>query len=281
MYCRIKPHTPPFQQAPANLIRSPALRLSPRRGALRKQGSAEPNRHPSLTVWTTRVSNTDRRPYFRSSASSVGGELPWPLVARGPSSNFTSQARGPLTSRRCKHPWGGSRVYPALKPTAPGRPSYALRPVTTSNAPPAMSYRNCWHIFGPGLSGAHAWSGTPAGSRHVRENACSGLSPLTKIPHCCLWRDPLRSQVAGRPQSPARDRRLSLTPNPTWGHRGPAAAWWHGATRRLTAEPGQPPRLTHPYATPPEDGRGGSDWHVSGVSRAFAPNYSHIHWWQG
>lgn len=148
-------------------------------------------------------------------------------------------------------PVGGSRVYPALKPTAPGRLSYALRPVTTSNAPSAMSYRNCWHIFGPRLSGAHAWSGPPAGGCPVRENACSGLSPLTKIPHCCLWRDPLRSQVAGRPQSPARDRWLSLTPNPTRRHRGPAAAWRRWAARRSTAGPGQPPRLTHPYATPP------------------------------
>lgn len=163
VYCRIKPHTPPFQQAPANLIRSPALRLFPRRGALRKRGSTQPNRHPSLTVWTTRVSNTDRCPYFRSSASSGGGELPWPLVARGPSPNFTSEARGPLTSRRCKHPWGGQSGYPTVRPTPPGRPSYALRPVTTSNAPSAMSYRNCWHIFGPRLSGPHAGSGAPAG----------------------------------------------------------------------------------------------------------------------
>jgi len=42
VYCRIKPHAPPFQQAPANLFRSPALRLFPRRGALRKQGSKLP-----------------------------------------------------------------------------------------------------------------------------------------------------------------------------------------------------------------------------------------------
>jgi hypothetical protein len=42
VYCRIKPHAPPFQQAPANLFRSPALRLFPRRGALRMQGSTLP-----------------------------------------------------------------------------------------------------------------------------------------------------------------------------------------------------------------------------------------------
>lgn len=184
----------------------------------------DPNQHPSLTVWTTRVSNTDRYPYFRSSASSVDGRLPWPSVARRPSSNFTSQACGPPTSRRCKHPWGRPSVYPALGPPPPGRLSYALRPVTTSNASSAMSYRNCWHIFGPRLSGPHAWSGAPAGFSLVRENACSSLRSLTKIPHCCLWRDPLRSQVAGRPQSPARDRRLSLTPNPTQRHPGPAIA---------------------------------------------------------
>jgi len=37
-------------------------------------------RHPSLTVWTTRVSNTDRYPYFRGSASNPGRKLPWLLV---------------------------------------------------------------------------------------------------------------------------------------------------------------------------------------------------------
>lgn len=41
-YFRIKPHAPPFQQAPANLFRSPALRLLPRRGALRKRGGGPP-----------------------------------------------------------------------------------------------------------------------------------------------------------------------------------------------------------------------------------------------
>jgi len=30
VYYRIKPHTPPFKQAPANLFRFPALRLFPR-----------------------------------------------------------------------------------------------------------------------------------------------------------------------------------------------------------------------------------------------------------
>ena len=119
--------------------------------------------------------------------------------------------------------WGWC-VRPALWPPLSGLLSYALRPVTTSNASSAMYYRNCWHIFGPRLSGPHAWSGTPAGNCLVRENACSSLRSLTKIPHCCLWRDPLRSQVAGRPQSPARDRWLQCTPNPTQGHPSPAAA---------------------------------------------------------
>jgi len=35
----------------------------------------------------------------------------------------------------------------------PGLPSHALRPVTTGNAPSAMSYRNCWHIVSPRLWG--------------------------------------------------------------------------------------------------------------------------------
>lgn len=42
VYCRIKPHTPPFQQAPAKLIKSPALRLFPRRGAPRLRGGGPP-----------------------------------------------------------------------------------------------------------------------------------------------------------------------------------------------------------------------------------------------
>jgi len=46
VYCRIKPHAPPLIQAPANLFRSPALRLFPRRDVLRK---LKPGRSPSLT----------------------------------------------------------------------------------------------------------------------------------------------------------------------------------------------------------------------------------------
>jgi len=52
----------------------------------------------------------------------------------------------------------GSGVRPSRAPSAlwPGPPaphSHALRPVTTGNAFSAMSYRNCWHIFGPRLGG--------------------------------------------------------------------------------------------------------------------------------
>lgn len=215
------------------------------------------------------MSNTDRCPYFRSSASSAGGKLPWPSVARGPSLNFTSQARGPLTSRRCKHPGGGLRVYPALKPTASGLLSYALRPVTTSNAPSAMSYRNCWHIFGPRLSGPHAWSGAPVGGCLVRENACSSLRSLTKIPHCCLWRGPLRPQVAGRPQSPARDRWLNLTPNPTWGHPYPAAAWWPQPPAVRRRGPANPHAL-RTLAPPPPGPAGRGQTGMCQASRAHS-----------
>ena len=110
-------------------------------------------RHPSLTVWTTRVSNTDRTPYVRGSAPSRGGGPPWPLGARTPSSDFTPQACKPPTSPGCRQRGGLSRAPSALWPGSPAPRSHALRPVTTGNAFSAMSYRNCWHIFGPRLGG--------------------------------------------------------------------------------------------------------------------------------
>jgi len=119
--------------------------------------------------------------------------------------------------------------YPTLSFRSHMPLSRALRPVTTGNALPAMSYRNCWHIFSPGLSKQrnilqllsltcvyHVW----------RVNACSDFRPVTKIPHCCLWRGSFKPQVAGRPQSPARDRWLGYpTPNPVRAHPPAAEAF--------------------------------------------------------
>jgi len=208
---------------------------------------AEVRRHPSLTVWTTRVSNTDRTPYSRGSASIVGGRLPWPLVVRTPSPNFTSQACTPPTPPRCQQRADGGRALPTLSPRRPSQPSRALRPVTTGNALPAMSYRNCWHIFSPGLSGQRRILRPPRlvprhGTR--RTSACSDSRPVTNIPHCCLWRGSLQPQVAGRPLSPARDRWLGPpTPNPPRAH--PGAAHW-ALPPEQPAPPANASRLTHP-----------------------------------
>ena len=123
---------------------------------------------------------------------------------------------------------------PRCHPDAPPRPSCALRPVTTGNALPAMSYRNCWHIFSPGLSGRRRLLRPPRlVPRHgtQRTSACSDFRPVTKIPHCCLWRGSFQPQVAGRPLSPARDRRLGApTPNPPRAHLGAARGLHAGMT---------------------------------------------------
>ena len=228
-------------------------------------------RHPSLTVWTTRVSNTDRTPYFRGSAPMPPGWLPWPLGAHTPSTNFTSWACRPPTSRACwqggvERPWP-----PRAVPSAPPQRGRALRPVTTDNAFPAMSYRNCWHIFSPGLSGWRCNLPPPRLTpRHDvgRTSACSNVRPVTKIPHCCLWRGFLRPQVAGQPLSPAWDRRPTFAPNPPRAH--PAAATWPTRRSYLPSRTGS--RVTHPLAAPFRR----PNSHVSGVVRAFVPNHSQI-----
>jgi len=83
-------------------------------------------------------------------------------------------------------------------------PSHVLRPVTPSNAPSSMSYRNCWHIFSPRL----LWS-TSLVVPCCHENASSSCRSLTKIPHCCRWWIYLKTQVAVWSLKPARGRRLS------------------------------------------------------------------------
>jgi len=66
---------------------------------------------------------------------------------------------------------------------------------------------------------------------YPRENASSNFRSLTKIPHCCLRRGYFKPQVAGRPLSPARDRRLGPTPNPTQPH--PVSALGLSSAREL------------------------------------------------
>lgn len=150
MYCRIKPHASPLVRTPAKRIRSPALRLFPRRGASRLRGPSLAQ-HPSLTARTTGVSNTGRAPCFRGSASNPGGGLPWSLVARKPSADFTPGACRPPPAPGCQPGVGECRGHPGLSLRRPRPPSRALRPVTTSNALPAGSYRDCWHPVSLGL----------------------------------------------------------------------------------------------------------------------------------
>jgi len=60
------------------------------------------------------------------------------------------------------------------------RPSgHALRPVTTSNASSAMSYRNCWHIFSPRLNGRLSrYAAALAGATRPARERLFGLSPI-------------------------------------------------------------------------------------------------------
>jgi len=121
----------------------------------------------------------------------------------------------PLTPLSYKHLHDADTRGPSsLSPQRPKQPSHALRPVTTGNAFSAMYYRNCWHIFSPRLSDCGQPSSNHTGSAHRRphENASSNFRSLTKIPHCCLWWGHFLPQVAGRPQSPARDHRLANKP---------------------------------------------------------------------
>ena len=202
-------------------------------------------------------------------AQALGGFYPWGLHAAH---------RPGVRSPGCV----GGRGHPRLSPPRPGPRSRALHPVTTSNALPARSYRNCWHIVSPGLGRGAARVCPPGrGPQHSprHENASSGLRPVTKIPHCCLGWGCLEPQVAGRPLSPARDRGLGTplliprggTPprgaDPGLGTEGPA----------LRAGGDNPHALRTLGSPPPPPLGGGSGAHVSGVSRAFTPSHSQTH----
>jgi hypothetical protein len=141
-----------------------------------------------------------------------GRKLPWPLVVHILSMNFTSQEYMPLTPPPYEYLTNVEARDPSsLSPRCSKKPSHALRPVTTGNAFSTMYYRNCWHIFGPRLSDCGWLLSSRTGDAHRRphEDASSNFRSLTKIPHCCLWRGRFLPQVAGRPQSPARDHRLA------------------------------------------------------------------------
>jgi len=101
----------------------------------------------------------------------------------------------------------------------------------------------------------------PRQTHQVRphEDASSGSSPWTKIPHCCPGRGYSKPRVAGRPLSPARDRRLEPTPNPTWKHPAPAKLYLASERPPRGAEPGRFPRFTHPYAAPQHNKARGPD----------------------
>jgi len=209
VYCRIKPHAPPFIQTPANLIKFPALRLLPRRGASRKlrPGLAQ---HPSLTAWTTRVSNPDRAPCFRGSAAMGGRKLPWPLGAHTRSANFTSCGHMPLTPPPCKHFLVTRHV---AHPRCRGNVEGSLATLYAQSRPAMLSRRCITATAGTSLvrdsqTAANQCSAARGRPGRPHEDASSNFRSLTKIPHCCLWRGRFLPQVAGRPQSPARDRWL-------------------------------------------------------------------------
>ena len=92
--------------------------------------------HPSLTVWTTRVSNTDRTPYSRGSAPKEAGRLPWPLVVHTPSLDFTPQTCRPPTPPPCSHRKGEE----VRTPTCPSAGSVAA---LYAQSRPAMLSRRC------------------------------------------------------------------------------------------------------------------------------------------
>lgn len=171
------------------------------------------------------MSNTDRTPYVRGSAPSWGGGPPWPLGARTPSSDFTPQACKPPTSPSCGQRGGLSRAPSALWPGSPAPRSHALRPVTTGNAFSAMSYRNCWHIFGPRLGGRRRRLRPP----RLAPSTAPGAETLDRA--FAQWLRFLTAADGGASSDPRwlADRPAQLgivgcvrTPNPARAH--PAAA---------------------------------------------------------
>jgi hypothetical protein len=149
-----------------------------------------------------------------------------------------------------------SRAPSALWPGPPAPRSHALRPVTTGNAFSAMSYRNCWHIFGPRLEGRRRGlrpprlaPGTAPGAETLDRAFAQWLRFLTAADGGAIsgprWLADRPAQLGivgcGRTPNPARAHPAAATPaNPRCGDRGPAP--------RVLRTPG-PPR-------PPPGGRG-------------------------
>jgi len=127
---------------------------------------------------------------------------------------------------RMPRPRGGGRVWPTQ---IVGPPVLVSLATLYAQSRPAMLSRRC--ITATAGTSLVRDSQTAAGQGPAarqafppHEDASSNFRSLTKIPHCCLRRECFASQVAGRPLSPARDRRLAPTPNPTQPHLAPAAA---------------------------------------------------------
>ena len=235
---------------------------------------AAPCQHPSLTVWTTGVSNPDRAPYARGSAPSPGGRPPWPRGAHTPSPDSTPQACQPPTPPGCPAPGCPSTAPPGVWPGPQGclatlyaqsRPAMLPRRCLTATAGTSL-------VRGSGGGGARCrrpgWRFHPAGHRA----AWSGGSPVPKIPHCCRWRGCFPPRVAGRPLSPARDRGLRRTPNPPRAHPGAAAP-----VTLARGPPGQRLAAHAPLCRRAATQAARPDSHVSGAPLAFAPNHSQTH----
>jgi len=122
-YCRIKPHAPPFQQAPANLFRSPALRLLPRRGALRKRGRPAAGTHrwryglPECQILIDAHTFVARRPAGVAGRRGLGGHARPPWISPLGHANHRPPSRclhaGPPV---CRTPPGCSQAPRAAQP---------------------------------------------------------------------------------------------------------------------------------------------------------------------
>ena len=182
-------------------------------------------------------------------------------------------------ANRLPPPAAGSGVCPSRAPSAlwPGPPaphSHALRPVTTGNAFSAMSYRNCWHIFGPRLGG---WRRSLRPPR-LALNTAPGAETLDRA--LAQWLRFLTAANGGAIPGPRwlADRPAQLgivgcrgTPNPARAH--PTAAM---PAPRAAGSVGQRLMSYAPLGRPSPGGPG-PNLHVSGARRAFAPNHSQIY----
>ena len=240
---------------PHRCSRLPPISLGPRPCGCLPGGvlcvcEAAHRRHPSLTVRTTSGASADRAPYVRGSAPSRGSRPPWPLGARAPSLDLTPEARPPPAPPGCWQPGPPAYRPPRAVAGPPGPPSHALRPVTAGNASSAMSYRGCWHIVGPRLSGPRRRLRRPRGAATP-----PGAGPLGRAGTQCLRF--LTAADGGAASNPrwlaGREAQLGIVgsadcaqPNPPRAHPGAAAP-----TPRATGAPGQRLAAHAPLGCPP------------------------------